>query len=402
MAALDVKKAFDRVHHTDLLASMLRSGIGARLIATLRSFDLELHAKVFLWDGAESKPFPMQRGVRQGDPLSTLLFNLVLNEVLEEVRATWDRRGYGAAVGYFHRGPGLTHVAFADDCTLAATSWTSLKRMILQLREALHRRGLSLHPSKCQVQTNDENWNTRGKVSLGEDFAIEFLPTGEPLSILGTALALTDATQMEVRYRLAAGWRSFWSLKSLLLNTRSCLKHRLRLFDSTVGSCVLWCAQSWSLRGEEIRSLRTAQRSMLRRIVGARRGPDEGYVDWIRRTTRKALALAAKSNVRDWVEAHALYKWNWAGHVSRRPLNTWVWRTTTWRDADWQSAALEVSSRPLRPSRRRWTKWEDCLRRFCATEGCRSWTAAAQCRDDWSSRADSFVKWFVRCAPREE
>ena len=73
---------------------------------------------------------------------------------------------------------------------------------------------------------------------------------------------------------------------------------------------------------------------MLRRIVGARRGPDEGYVDWIRRTTWKALSFAAKSNVRDWVEAHALYKWSW------RLVNTWVWRTTTWRDAEWQSAAM--------------------------------------------------------------
>ena len=159
------------------------------------------------------------------------------------------------------------------------------------------------------MQTNDESWTTRGNVSLGEEFATDLLPIAEPLTILGTALAFTNTTQMEVRYRFAPAWRSFWSLKPLLLNTRSCLKQRLRLFDSTVGSCVLWCAQSWSLRGEEIRCSRTAQMSMLHRIVGARRGTNERYVDCIRRTTQKAMAFAAKSNVRDWVEAHALYKW---------------------------------------------------------------------------------------------
>ena len=153
MAALDVEKAFDRVHHADLFLALLRCGIGPRLVATLRGFYADLHAKVFLWDGADSRSFPVQRGVRQGDPLSTLLFNLVLNGVLEEVRATWDRRGYGTVVGQvLPSRPRLTHVAFADDCTLVAHSWLTLKRMICQLRDALAKRGLSFHPSKCQVQ----------------------------------------------------------------------------------------------------------------------------------------------------------------------------------------------------------------------------------------------------------
>ena len=90
LATLDAEKAFDRVHHADLLVALLRCGIGARMVTTLQRFYADLHAKVILWDGAESRSFPIQRGVQQGDPLSTLLFNLVLNEVLEEVRATWD------------------------------------------------------------------------------------------------------------------------------------------------------------------------------------------------------------------------------------------------------------------------------------------------------------------------
>lgn len=187
------------------------------------------------------------------------------------------------------------------------------------------------------------------------------------------------------------------SLKNTCFFEVVCFEHVLRLFDSTVGSCLMWCTQSWSLREEEISCLRTAQRSMLRRIVGARRGPDEEYVDWIRRTTH-----AAVSKVRDCVEAHTLYKWSWAGHVSRRPMSAWAWRATTWRDVEWQSVAMETASRPLRPSRRRWTKWEDCLRLFCATQACRSWTTAAQSRNHLTSKADFFVKWFVHGASREQ
>ena len=121
MAALDVEKAFDRVHHDDLFTSLLRCGVGARMVHTLKGFYSDLHAKVFLWAGTESEAFSVERGVRQGESLSTLLFNLVLNDVLEEVRSTWDRRKYGTQVGGMAGKPRLTHVAFADDCTMHAS-----------------------------------------------------------------------------------------------------------------------------------------------------------------------------------------------------------------------------------------------------------------------------------------
>ena len=292
--------------------------------------------------------------------------------------------------------PRLTHVAFEDDCTLLARSWTSMKRMILSLREALRKRGLNLHPSKCQVQTNDDTWNRRGDVNLAEGFSIKFLAVGEPLTVLGTQLALEDVTQVEIRNRIASGWRSFWSLKALLLHKSSSVKKRLQLFDATVGSCVLWCAQSWTPRAEENRLLTSARRAMLRRIVGTGRADTEDYLSWIIRTTRKAEALALAAGVRDWVQAHCRAKWLWAGHVARRPTVTWVWRVTTWRDSEWQALVSESGlDRPLRPSRRRWMKWEDPLRRFCAQESSGSWLSAASVRDAWAERATSFVQWYT-------
>ena len=136
--------------------------------------------------------------MRQGDPLSTLLFNLVLNEALAEARTVWDRRCYGTEVGRSVSGPLLTHVSFADDCTLVAKTWVSVKRMILTLRDSLSKKGLSLHPSKCQIQTNIIDWSRRGMIELAQDFSVEFLPHGQPISVLGTVHALHDYTQAEV------------------------------------------------------------------------------------------------------------------------------------------------------------------------------------------------------------
>ena len=138
-------------------------------------------AYVQLRPGVESRRFEVQRGVRQGDPLSPVLFNLLLTQVLKEVDPVWQRRGYGTNVGQMITGRRLTHVAFADDMTLISRSWLSLKRMVITLREALRYRGLELHPSKCKAQTNDSSWRRRGKVQILPDFALDVLDDGECL-----------------------------------------------------------------------------------------------------------------------------------------------------------------------------------------------------------------------------
>ena len=73
--------------------------------------------------------------------------------------------------------------------SLLARSWTSPKRMILTLRESLAKRGLKLHPSKCKAQTNSAKATRRGTVPIDEDSALDVLPEGEGLKILGTVNA---------------------------------------------------------------------------------------------------------------------------------------------------------------------------------------------------------------------
>ena len=163
----------------------------------------------------------------------------------------------------------------------------SLKRMMTELRAGLQTRGLSLHPTKCQVQTNVEGWERRSEIQLENGFSITFLAEEDHLTVLGTKLALHDVSQHELRNRIAVAWRLFWSLKALLTNRSSSVKQRFKLFDSTVGSCVLWCAQSWTLRVEEQRLLKITRRAMLRRIAGFPRKPQ-----------KRLLGVAAPRNAR--------------------------------------------------------------------------------------------------------
>ena len=208
MAALDVEKAFDKVHHDKLFESLLVFNVDAAVVKVLRKLYRGMEAYVQLWPGVESRRFQVQRGVRQGDPLSPVLLNLVMAQILMEAETTWQRRGYGTEVGRGLGGKRLTHVSFADDVTLVARSWLSLKRMALELRRLLLLRGLRLHPTKCKAQTNSTTWTRRGSIELDEGFALQVVEESECLAVLGTSLSLTDPTKPELEHRIAVGWRN--------------------------------------------------------------------------------------------------------------------------------------------------------------------------------------------------
>eukprot|EP00959_Pyramimonas_sp_CCMP1952_P390501 8183210-Pyramimonas_sp.AAC.1 len=68
----------------------------------------------------------MQRGVKQGDPLSSHLFNAVLEHVFLQVKPSWERKGFGIKLGH-GRHTRLTNLRFADDVLLLAPNLRQLK-----------------------------------------------------------------------------------------------------------------------------------------------------------------------------------------------------------------------------------------------------------------------------------
>ena len=168
----------------------------------------------------------------------------------------------------------------------------------------------------------------------------------------------------------------------------------MRLFDSTVAECVLWGTESWTPRAEELRRMSVAQQTMLRRIVGSGRRKDEPWSDWIQRATGRARQVARSAAVKEWVPEHFRRKWNWAGKVARTPLTEWVYKVTSWRDSSWQAMANDLGAlRPFRPSRRRWMRFEDCLRRFCSDSGLGDWQVKAGETEVWKELSADFMRW---------
>ncbi|KAH9269836.1 hypothetical protein BASA83_008153 [Batrachochytrium salamandrivorans] len=81
---IDIRKAFDTVPVDALLWKLQNMGFPRRTLAFLKALYTSSSARARA-GSLLSDPFPVQRGVRQGCPLSGLLFNLFINDILDGV-----------------------------------------------------------------------------------------------------------------------------------------------------------------------------------------------------------------------------------------------------------------------------------------------------------------------------
>lgn len=111
--ALDQEKAYDKICHAYLFDVMEKYNFPENLIKSIKSLYDSAETIVIL-NGVKSEPFKVTRGVRQGDPMSCLLFNIAIEPLANALRKSPKLKGYTI--------PGLEEriiaTLFADDTTI--------------------------------------------------------------------------------------------------------------------------------------------------------------------------------------------------------------------------------------------------------------------------------------------
>jgi hypothetical protein len=392
-ASLDLEKAFDKVYHSSVLDSLEDAGVESDIISFLGRLYGQQKAYVCLDSATRSRLIDILRGVRQGDPMSPILFNNVTRQVFQALKEKWSREGRGSLVCSRSSAEKSTHAMFADDTTLFASNKKDLIQMIRDVQGALAPHGLNLNVEKCLIQTSRMDVPMRAVNVDGQ--SIPLVRACEGFKVLGTQWTLHGRTSAELRCRIGAAWAKFHALWPLLGKRDGNLLKKLRVFDASVTQTALWCCESWLLTVKEKRLLESTQNRMLRRIAGPGRRPEEPWVDWIKRSTRAAREHAANAGIRLWVDSHLKAKWCWAGHVLRMQPARLACRAATWRDGEWWRTEMRetpASLRYHRPHRTRWFRWEDELKKYALEQGWSSWQSITKQRDIWLQHWKGFVK----------
>jgi hypothetical protein len=140
---MDFEKAFDSVEHNFMFEVLKRFNFGQNFINWIKILYNDPFFKIKN-NGWLSKSYPMKRGIRQGCPLSALLFLLVIEILAIMVRKSEDIKGIEIG-NTVHK-----IVQYADDATICVTDLNSITASIKVINNFSKYAGPNLNVKKTK------------------------------------------------------------------------------------------------------------------------------------------------------------------------------------------------------------------------------------------------------------
>ena len=168
--SLDFLKAFDRLDLNFIFLALKQFGYGQKFIQMIKICYNDIQSKIKI-NGLLSDPFTIMRGVRQGCPLSMLLY-IIAAEVLAIFIIT-DTKVKGVQIGTHE----IKIINFADDTTIFLRDIDCLTRIqaILNLYEKASSSKINLSKSQALWAGSYKNrYDKPGKI-VWSNFSIKIL-----------------------------------------------------------------------------------------------------------------------------------------------------------------------------------------------------------------------------------
>lgn len=216
MCFIDFKKAYDTVTHIGLFKKLARYGIHGKLLDMLKGVYKNTRMCVRVDPDTLSEPFPYERGVRQGCPASPILFNLYINDVLNECERL-EIPGTDVK---------LNGLMFADDVVVAAENHESLERKVKSIELWADRWKMTINPSKCGIMSTVREDDNKILLKNGE------IPNVEEYTYLGIQLSKKMKIESIVKRGTDRGRGTLAQITPLLANRRTPLVVKVMIIKS--------------------------------------------------------------------------------------------------------------------------------------------------------------------------
>jgi exonuclease III len=339
-AFVDFEKAFDKVHRHLLWHKLLSVGVGCKLVRMLKSLykSVELCVK---FNGETSTLFESLIGLKQGEPLSPILFLFFINDVLDDLKLN-DSSVY--SVDELQ----LLALLFADDTALFAKSPDELQSLLNQLHTYCIKSGISVNTKKTKVVIFEKGKSGHVYKWCYGDIQLEIVNTFVYLGVLLSNNGRWNCTQLRLH---DLGSKALHSVFNIFEHVILPVEQQCYLFDTLVKPILNYGSEVWGFHSAN--ELERLHMKFCKRILAVRKSATNaairselGRIDltterkicivrfWIRIiSNRSTLLYKVYTLMRNDADNGCHYnKLNWAYNVKK--LLTDCGMLNVWNDQD--------------------------------------------------------------------
>ena len=347
---VDFKQAFDSVSRPKMLDQIKALGIPLKYIRLIRATLEGTKAMVRVNNGT-TESFEIQTGVRQGDALSTLLFNLVIEAICRKL-------GIKGLINY----NAAQICAYADDIVITSKS-----------RQGMVERGRSLKMESAQYGLHVNEKKTKYMNTSREPKPLENVMVDgqqyegvENFTYLGSVINRQGKIEEELKSRLLSANRCYHACKDLLGSKLIGKKSKLQIYKTVIRPVVTYGCETWAATQNDEKKLEVFERQVLRRIAGPTKLEDGHYV---KKMNHELEALIGQETLTRFCKSQRL---RWAGHLERMDKDRAPKIMTRW---------VPQMRRPRGRPRKRWM---DCIEEDWKGMNEKSeWRVVARDRSRW-------------------
>ena len=162
---LDFKKAYDSVWHDGLFSQLEKLNIRGNFLAIIKDMYKNSHCPVKISSNVTSF-FKCKKGVRQGCPLSPILFNIFIHTLAIDLdNSSTDSLD-------FPNGSCISCLMYANDVILISKSPEGLQNLLDSVSTFCNKFKMTVNPtkSKCILFTSKNKINKKDNFNIGEHY----------------------------------------------------------------------------------------------------------------------------------------------------------------------------------------------------------------------------------------